>query len=433
MPYPGYLQDLSQLVEDSLLYLSDTNSALIDDSPQEQDRKASWAIELTPSTLQDLLELDKAEDQEGEADKATLGHSPLSTNDSDWEEINSISTSTHELTSSVAFHFSPTTNMAPPLVNNPPAEEGGTSSMASPTLQEKAAMESSTIMIPSVSSTPLFIPIVQVDGQQGTNKITTPPPAVSQATTTLPMRNTDQVIADLKEKRSSPSAYPSSSFSPKRRLTSYASTRSESTFSDLPDAPIYSNANLPFEPSDDGDEDEQVDSSDEEDAQPAVKQRKVTERKRRLNAAADSYMEERTQKQLKEDNKVRPEDEAQQSARWLVNQSENREIISSPREYQVELFEKAKEKNIIAVLDTGTHFLPLFHSPANTFRFWQDFDCCPSSSTRIRSRARRQSNGQVEANLFLPGRLRSVGLPTTCCPQGKSRSTNEYVLWRHGL
>lgn len=28
-------------------------------------------------------------------------------------------------------------------------------------------------------------------------------------------------------------------------------------------------------------------------------------------------------------------------------------IISSPREYQTELFERAKEKNIIAVLDTG--------------------------------------------------------------------------------
>lgn len=55
-----------------------------------------------------------------------------------------------------------------------------------------------------------------------------------------------------------------------------------------------------------------------------------------------------------EGNKVRPEDEAHQSARWLVNQSENRQIISSPREYQLELFEKAKEKNIIAVLDTGS-------------------------------------------------------------------------------
>ncbi|KAH8808722.1 hypothetical protein F5884DRAFT_793130 [Xylogone sp. PMI_703] len=40
--------------------------------------------------------------------------------------------------------------------------------------------------------------------------------------------------------------------------------------------------------------------------------------------------------------------------RWLVKQSESQEIISSPRDYQVELFERAKEKNIIAVLDTGS-------------------------------------------------------------------------------
>jgi hypothetical protein len=72
MPYPGYLQDLSQLAEDPLLYTSDKSSALIDNSPQEQDRKASCAIELTGSTLKELLELDKAEDQEGEADKATF-------------------------------------------------------------------------------------------------------------------------------------------------------------------------------------------------------------------------------------------------------------------------------------------------------------------------------------------------------------------------
>jgi len=30
-------------------------------------------------------------------------------------------------------------------------------------------------------------------------------------------------------------------------------------------------------------------------------------------------------------------------------------IIDDPREYQMELFEKAKKENIIAVLDTGQH------------------------------------------------------------------------------
>ncbi|KAI1134348.1 hypothetical protein F5Y05DRAFT_398412 [Hypoxylon sp. FL0543] len=38
----------------------------------------------------------------------------------------------------------------------------------------------------------------------------------------------------------------------------------------------------------------------------------------------------------------------------LVREAESEKIILSPREYQTELFERAKQKNIIAVLDTGT-------------------------------------------------------------------------------
>ena len=42
-----------------------------------------------------------------------------------------------------------------------------------------------------------------------------------------------------------------------------------------------------------------------------------------------------------------------------MSKQESNVIISDPREYQVELFEKAKQQNIIAVLDTG----PCFTSP----------------------------------------------------------------------
>ncbi|KAI8964352.1 hypothetical protein F5Y11DRAFT_316025 [Daldinia sp. FL1419] len=42
------------------------------------------------------------------------------------------------------------------------------------------------------------------------------------------------------------------------------------------------------------------------------------------------------------------------STNLLVREAESERIISSPREYQTELFERAKQKNIIAVLDTGT-------------------------------------------------------------------------------
>ena len=44
-----------------------------------------------------------------------------------------------------------------------------------------------------------------------------------------------------------------------------------------------------------------------------------------------------------------------QSMTSLVRQAGSQKIINSPREYQVELFEKAKQKNIIAVLDTGAY------------------------------------------------------------------------------
>ncbi|KAI1657916.1 hypothetical protein F4813DRAFT_358400 [Daldinia decipiens] len=48
---------------------------------------------------------------------------------------------------------------------------------------------------------------------------------------------------------------------------------------------------------------------------------------------------------------TRDEDKSTNS---LVREAESERIISSPREYQTELFERAKQKNIIAVLDTGT-------------------------------------------------------------------------------
>lgn len=46
-------------------------------------------------------------------------------------------------------------------------------------------------------------------------------------------------------------------------------------------------------------------------------------------------------------------DDDQLSIRNLMSKQESTVIITDPREYQVELFEKAKKQNIIAVLDTG--------------------------------------------------------------------------------
>lgn len=67
----------------------------------------------------------------------------------------------------------------------------------------------------------------------------------------------------------------------------------------------------------------------------------------------------------KEDLKavVKGSDDDVLSTRNLISKQESTVIITDPREYQMELFEKAKEHNIIAVLDTGK----------NTWRFSKDF------------------------------------------------------------
>lgn len=123
------------------------------------------------------------------------------------------------------------------------------------------------------------------------------------------------------------------------------STYSEGRISDIEETG-HENDQVGYDDEIDDDEDEVVAST---------KPRKMTERRRRRNAIADLHVQNALQKSLKNSICVSRQHDDQQSARWLVNQSESHQIISTPRAYQTELFEKAKEKNIIAVLDTGKH------------------------------------------------------------------------------
>ena len=95
------------------------------------------------------------------------------------------------------------------------------------------------------------------------------------------------------------------------------------------------------------------DDDDNDEILPLTKLQTISERKRRMNAIADSYIQEMAQKSLKEDIRLNRKNTEDQSARYIVHQAESQKIISTPREYQTELFERAKERNIIAVLDTG--------------------------------------------------------------------------------
>ncbi len=51
---------------------------------------------------------------------------------------------------------------------------------------------------------------------------------------------------------------------------------------------------------------------------------------------------------------VKATEDEKLSTRNLMSKQESTVIITDPREYQLELFERAKKQNIIAVLDTGT-------------------------------------------------------------------------------
>lgn len=67
-------------------------------------------------------------------------------------------------------------------------------------------------------------------------------------------------------------------------------------------------------------------------------------------------MKQRAEKVTKEeiDQAVRGADDEVLSIRNILSKQETTAIISDPREYQLELYERAKQENIIAVLDTGS-------------------------------------------------------------------------------
>jgi endoribonuclease Dicer len=84
---------------------------------------------------------------------------------------------------------------------------------------------------------------------------------------------------------------------------------------------------------------------------PAPRPQKISKKKRADAAAFDQWIEKNQCKLSQPERQYHDED---QSVNRLVRGLENKKIITSPRDYQIELFERAKLENTIAVLDTGT-------------------------------------------------------------------------------
>ena len=74
----------------------------------------------------------------------------------------------------------------------------------------------------------------------------------------------------------------------------------------------------------------------------------VTAKYYRLSTRAEKVTKEEVKTAIQNAN------DEELSIRLLMSKQESNVIITDPREYQVELFERAKKQNTIAVLDTGS-------------------------------------------------------------------------------
>lgn len=175
-------------------------------------------------------------------------------------------------------------------------------------------------------------------------------------TPALATRTTDAVIADLKGARQ---ARLSSTKRPSAVLPQEEAT-SQTKIDGL--APIASGLLLPTKlyaasTNEAGVESLTGDEDEDQEILYAARPRKMTERRRIQEAQFSSWyrkrVEELATKEHASKQTINTADDESHSIKWLVAHNENQPIISHAREYQLELFEKAKEKNIIAVLDTG--------------------------------------------------------------------------------
>ncbi len=103
------------------------------------------------------------------------------------------------------------------------------------------------------------------------------------------------------------------------------------------------------------DPDEERELGDEEVPVVAL-QPKISERRRAQIANFSSWVDKQARVISKDPVSlaVKSQDDEILSLRQLMAKNESEVIIASPRDYQIELFERAKDQNTVAVLPTGS-------------------------------------------------------------------------------
>lgn len=158
--------------------------------------------------------------------------------------------------------------------------------------------------------------------------------------------------------------------------------------------------------------------------------RQISDKKRLDTAAFQSWME----KHQRDISKPDATQSDRHSVAHMIGNSWSNKIIASPREYQIDLFERAKAKNTIVVLDTGAFTLTLSnwtcHPELIACRFWENSHLRPASKTCPRSRARRPRRWKESQGCILYRREGRSLLSAVRGPQRQPRTPHRQILRR---